>query len=165
VLPGGKTWIKADVEDAMTSLGASGSAKDLFGASSQSPAETLKLLGKLGSVTEVGTETLDGAQTTHYRATVDIAEALESAGAPPEAAAAVRASGLATKVPVDVWIGVDDGYVHRVTVSYGATVQGQSVSGEMTMTMSDWGTDVSIDVPSDDEVFDATALLGVLGKA
>ena len=31
------------------------------------------------------------------------------------------------------------------------------------MTLSDWGTDVSIDVPDDDETLDATQLLGALG--
>ena len=33
------------------------------------------------------------------------------------------------------------------------------------MTMSDWGTDVSIDVPPDDQVFDVTALAAKLGHS
>ena len=75
----------------------------------------------------------------------------------------MKASGLATTVPVDVWIGADDGYVHRMHVSYSSDVNGQSFSGELTMTLSDWGTDVSVDVPDDSEVLDATALLAGLG--
>ena len=63
-----------------------GKAEGILGATGQSPADALALLRKVGSVTEVGTETIDGAQTTHYRATVDVAEALENAGAPAEAA-------------------------------------------------------------------------------
>jgi len=161
MLPGAKPWIKVDVEQAASMVGG-GKAKGILGATGQSPADALALLRKVGSVTEVGTETIDGEQTTHYRASVDVAEALENAGAPAEALAAVRASGIETKVPVDVWVG-DDGYVHKLHVAYRTTADGQSVSGELTMTLSDWGSDVSIDVPDDDEALDATQLLGALG--
>jgi hypothetical protein len=163
LIPGGKPWIKLDVEQALAALGAAGKAQGLLGVTGQSPADALKLLEQVGSVAEVGTETIDGAETTHYHATVDVAEALANAGAPAEALAAVKASGVATKVPVDVWIGTDDGYVHRMHVSYGSDVNGQSFSGELTMTLSDWGTDVSVDVPDDSEVLDVTALLAGFG--
>jgi hypothetical protein len=162
LLPGGKEWTKLDLEEAMSTLGVGGSAKDLFGAAGQSPADALKLLERVGNVTEVGRETIDGAETTHYRATVDVEEALKSAGAPPEAIAAVQRAGIDTNVPVDVWIGVDDGYVHRLHLSYGTDVAGQKVGGELTMTLSDWGADVNVDVPSDDQVLDATKLLSQL---
>jgi hypothetical protein len=162
MLGGGKSWMKVDLEQAMSTLGG-GKAKDLFGVTGQSPADALALLRKVGSVTEVGGETVDGVKTTHYRATVDLADALENGGAPAEALAAVRASGVATKVPVDVWVGDDDGYVHKLRITYGTAAGGQSFGGELTMTLTDWGTDVSIDVPSDDETFDATQLLAGLG--
>ena len=135
----------------------------LLGASGQSPADALELLARSARVTEVGTETIDGAQTTHYRATVDLAEALEHAGAPAEALAAVRASGVETKVPVDVWVGVTTATSTAPLRLQHRPRSGQSVSGELTMTLSDWGTDVSIDVPDDDEMLDATQLLGALG--
>ena len=66
----------------------------------------------------------------------------------------MTASGVSTQVPIDVWIGVDDGYVHRVRITYETTANAESVSGEMTITMSDWGTDVSIGKPDAGEVFD-----------
>jgi hypothetical protein len=162
MLGGDKSWMKIDLEQALATAGG-GKAGDLFGATGQSPADALALLRKVGSVTEVGSDTLDGAKTTHYRATVDVIEALESAGAPAEAIAEVKASGAATKVPVDVWVGDDDGYVHKLHVTYSTAAGGEGFSGELTMTLSDWGSDVSIDVPSDDETFDATQLLGALG--
>ena len=112
--------MKVDLEQAAEAARRADNAQGMLGATGQSPADALALLRKVGSVTEVGSETIDGAKTTHYSATVDIAEALENAGAPAEALAAVRASGLETKVPVDVWVGADDGYVHRVHVSYSA---------------------------------------------
>ena len=76
LIPGGKAWMKVDVEQAMAALGSAGKAQGLLGATGQSPADALKLLEQVGSVTEVGTETIDGAETTHYHATVDVAEAL-----------------------------------------------------------------------------------------
>jgi hypothetical protein len=163
VLPGGMGWIKADVEKAASLAG--GNTGQLLGLSGQNPKALLELLGKSGTVVEVGRDTIDGAAVTHYRVDVDLKKALEQQGAPPEALAALIASGASTEVPVDVWIGVDDGYVHRVALSYGATVNGQDLSAEMTLTLSDWGTDVSIDVPPDDQVLDITALAEKLGKA
>jgi hypothetical protein len=166
MLGGGKAWIKMDLSELMEQYGKNGGGgQDLFGAAGQSPADALELLKKVASVTEVGTETIDGDATTHYHATVDIAEALESMGGnvPADALAAIKNSGLSTDVPVDVWVGKDDGYVHRLRITYDAAASGESVKGDMTMTFSDWGTDVSIDVPGDDEVFDATQLLAGLG--
>jgi hypothetical protein len=163
MVPGGKAWLKADVDEAASLAG--GNYGQLLGLSGQSPAQTLDLLTGAGTVVEVGTETLDGAAVTHYRATVDLIKALEQRGVPPEAVAALKASGVSTELPIDVWIGVDDGYVHRVHFAYDTTAQGQAVSAELTMTMSDWGTDVSIDVPPDDQVFDVTAFAAQLRKS
>ena len=165
LIPGGKSWMKVDLEQAAKQFGG-GQASGMLGATGQSPADVLKLLREVGTVTEVGPETIDGAATTHYRADVDIADALEKSGAPADALTAVKASGVSTTVPIDVYIGADDGYVHRVHIGYGSgqTVQGKSFDADVTMTFSDWGSDVSVDVPSDDQVLDATSLLGALGN-
>ena len=63
---------------------------------------------------------------------------------------------------MDVWIG-DDGYVHKLRFE-------QKLAAGSSMTMEeelyDWGTDVNVTVPSDDEVVDLTQLLGTeLGEA
>jgi hypothetical protein len=162
MLGGGKTWMKLDLEQAAKQLGGS-QANGVLGATGQSPAEMLKLLREVGTVTEVGSERIDGAATTHYRADVDVAEALEKSGAPADALTALNASGLDTTVPIDVWIGADDGYVHRIHIRYSADAGNESFSSDVTTTFSDWGSDVSVDVPSDDDTFDATQFLGALG--
>jgi hypothetical protein len=61
-------------------------------------------------------------------------------------------------VPVDVWIGKDDGLVRRLQISYDLTESGRSVSTQLTLDLSDWGTDVSVQAPPADQVFDATDL-------
>ncbi len=163
VLPGGMAWIKADVDKAASLAG--GNLGQALGVSGQSPAQTLELLRGAGTVVQVGTDTIDGADVTHYRATVDLAQALEQRGIPAPTVQALIASGASTELPIDVWIGADDGLVHRIKIAYDATVNAQHVSAELTMTMSDWGTDVSIDVPPDDQVFDVTAFAAKLGKS
>ena len=157
--------MKLDLDQAAKQFGGS-QASGMLGATGQSPADVLKLLREVGTVTEVGPETIDGAATTHYRADVDIAEALEKSGAPADALTALKASGVSTTVPIDVYVGADDGFVHRVHIGYGSgqTAQGQSFDADVTMTFSDWGSDVSVDVPSDDQVLDATSLLAALGS-
>jgi hypothetical protein len=162
VLPGGVTWIKADVDQAASAAG--GELGQLLGLSGTSPAKLLDLLRGAGSVVKVGSDSIDGAPVTHYRATVDLVRALEQEGVPAEAVQALVASGASTELPVDVWTGDADGYIHRIAVAYDATVAGKQISAKASMTMSDWGTDVSIDVPPADQVFDATALAAQLGK-
>ena len=161
LLPGGKPWLKLDVDQLAKQLG-NGQAQGLFGATGASPADALNLLRKVATVTEVGSEAVDGVDTTHYRADVDLVQALQDGGAPADAIAELKASGVDTKLPVDVWVGKDDGLVRKLHVSYATDANGQHVSGEVTMTLSDYGADVSVDVPSDDQVLDATKLLGAL---
>jgi hypothetical protein len=162
-LPAGKTWMKLDVQEAAKSLGTSGSSSFL-GASNQNPAEAFELLKKVASVTEVGHETLDGVATTHYRADVDVESALTQAGAPASALEAVKSAGLGDTIPVDVWVGDDDGYIRKFTISYDAAAMGQTLNGEMTMTLSDYGSDVSVEAPPSDQVFDATSLVSGLAS-
>jgi hypothetical protein len=162
MLPGGQSWMKADVERLSKVLGVG--TGNMLGGSSQNPADTLELLRAAGDVQKVGSEEIDGTQTTHYRATVDLEQAAEKKGVPPELVQRYRAAGMPAQFPVDVWIGDGDGLVRRMQLDYDMTVQGQSGSLELTMTMHDWGTDVSVDAPPASDVFDATELAANAGK-
>ena len=98
----------------------------------------------------VGTETIDGVETTHYTATLDPAKI-------PNGARLQKLAG-ATYQPVDVWIDGDD-HVRRLHMAYstsGAMAAGAASSSDLTMTFSDYGKDVQVSVPSDAETFDAT---------
>jgi outer membrane lipoprotein-sorting protein len=132
-LPKGKTWLKLDL-----SKQASAQGLDLTKLAAQDPAQTLARLSSLGNVKEVGTEQVDGVDTTHYRGRL----ATQTAGA--------------TAGPFDVWVGKDDGYVRRMQFATGAA--GSTPSTHLTMDLSDFGTDVTITVPSAAETADATTL-------
>ena len=141
-------------------VGAGGNAKDILGATGQSPADALELLaqGRPASPRSAPRRST-GRETTHYRATVDVERgAQERRRARRGARRRARAAASRRRCRSTSGSG-DDGYVHRVHIAYATDAGGQSVSGELTMTLSDWGTDVSIDVPDDDEVLDATQLL------
>jgi hypothetical protein len=86
------------------------------------PSALLEMLAHGGSeVVALGTERIDGDDTTHYRATVAVDDAV--AGLDPATAVDVRAllgalgeQATGAPVPVDVWVGTS-GLVRRVTVA------------------------------------------------
>jgi hypothetical protein len=158
-LGGGKTWMKMNLEQTMANAGLGDAAKNLLGASNQNPAQALEMLKKVADVTKVGEETVDGTRTTHYRATIDVKDALEKAGLPASSVQEITSSGMSAQVPVEVWVGDDDGLVRRMTIDYGSAAAGQAFSGQLTMTLRDWGSDVSVEAPPADQVFDLGTVL------
>jgi hypothetical protein len=163
VLPDGKTWIKADLDRAAKLMGLD--LNQLLGQSTQNPADTLQLLRAAGTVEKAGADVIDGTPVTLYHATVDLVKAAQLKGVSQSTLDRLTAAGVSTQLPVDVWIGDDDGLVRQIRMAYETTANGQAASMLLTMTMSDWGTDVSVTTPSDDEVFDATELAAIAGKS
>ena len=96
----------------------------------QDPSKLLDYLQATTKVTKVGSATVRGAHTTHYRALVQRPE-LRNA-------------------PIDVWVG-DDGLVRRVAV------KAQHVTASLDL--FDFG-DVSVTVPPDSEALDLSNMLG-----
>lgn len=147
-LPRGKTWMKLDLQKVGASQGIDYSS--LMG---QSPTHALEQLGAAGSVSSVGTETIDGDETTHYRVTnLDISKLPQGAK--------IQALVHPKYDPIDVWIGNKDGYVHRVSMSFTYSAAGQSGSMEMRIDLSKFGETVDVAVPPANEVLDATSLAG-----
>lgn len=147
-LPAGKHWVALDVSKlgkwAGLDLGT------LLSGSRLQPGDVLGMLGAEGAkVSKVGSDTVDGTATTHYRVTVDTAKALQAKGL-----SSPLLGGIATQiptVPADVWIGTD-GLVHRVGIS----LSGAPLHLAMRMDIYDYGTDVTITAPPSSDVFDAT---------
>jgi LppX_LprAFG lipoprotein len=128
-LPKGKTWLRLDLQKAAPK------GVDLSALATQSPTKLLSQLQASGNVTKLGDETINGAATTHYRGKLDASKL-------PNVAA------NATYGPLDVWIGKDDGYVHRIHTAYTikvASASPQSIA--VTVDLSDFGKSVSVSVP------------------
>ena len=159
----GKQWIAVDTKR----FGATGrgSGDTALGIGSQSdPTKILAYLGKVSNgVQLVGTETIRGVETTHYRATVDLTKAADAAELPPSLRAAVgRLSSKVGDIPVDVWIDAD-GLLRRekLGMSLGsflpaASGASGSTGGSATVTVQldlyDFGAPVHVQAPPPDQV-------------
>lgn len=164
-MPEGKSWIKIPAEgDA--AMGA------MSGSQAFEPTELLTQLESVtGSVETLGTETLDGVKTTHYKATLDSSDVAAMADKAMTNSMLDGAGDLEgdlgeamkdVTIPLEIWIG-DDGYVHQFRL----TIEGTDfMPGDMVMTMRffDFGTKVDVVAPPADQVVDAKdALGGMLG--
>jgi hypothetical protein len=138
-LPSGKTWLKLDLQKTAASKGI-----DFSALLSQNPAQSLAQLQSSGSVTKVGDEMIDGVSTTHYRGRIDPSKKIKSLA-------------NAKYAPYDVWIGKDDGYVRRIALAYSLGVAGAKREAiALALGFSDYGKDVTVQVPSDADSYDAT---------
>ena len=113
------------------------------------------LRGIGGEPEVVGTEDIDGTEATHYRAVVDLADAIAAA---PEASRARAEAALqqleslgATTMPVDVWI-TDGGLPLRQIITWTGEMAGQTLTMEVRVDFSDFGTDVVVEPPPADQV-------------
>jgi hypothetical protein len=156
-MPSGKTWLRVDLAKAGKAAGIDFS--QLLGGANQSPSDSLALLRSSGEFSEVGTETVDGVETTHYHGTIDLQKALAAKDVAAEALQRLLELGAPAQYPADVWIDKDD-YVRQYKTSYDMTSGGKSMSVSMTMGMSDYGMPVEVSAPPADQVFDATELAG-----
>jgi len=128
------------------------------------------LRGASGEPEVVGNEEVRGVETTHYRATIDLAKALDEA---PEAArAALDQLGEAgdlkgAHMDVDVWIDAD-GLPRRQSMDMGS-IFGSLGVGDTSVTMTieyfDYGEPVDIEVPSPDEVTPFDDITDAFGEA
>jgi len=155
---GGKKWVKVDLAQLGKIQGL-----DMTSLMSQNPAQAIEQLEAAGTVTKVGTETIDGDATTHYRVTnLDISKLPEGAK--------LKALAHPKYGPIDVWIGDANGYVYREKLSMsfhpagsGSAMGGQSMTMTMAVNLSKFGEDVHVTIPPASETGDATSLPGFGG--
>jgi hypothetical protein len=155
-LPNGKSWVKVDVAEATKAQG--GNLAQLLQAHESSPAQVLAALVRSKDSRKLGTETIGGVSTTHYRATVEPREAIlsQTSGALPAQVDKALARAKLQELPVDVWIG-DDGLVRRLQVELPRISGAKAGLGGDTFTedLSHYGEPVSIELPAADTVVDA----------
>jgi hypothetical protein len=150
LLPSGKEWIKVDTAKAGKQLGFN--FKGLMG---QTSADVLAQLERTAvPVKTIGKETVDGVDTTHYRASID----------PKKAPPSKRIQKLTVPAykPVDVWVDGDH-RVRQVKLDFTAkayTNQAMRAHVLLTMKLSDFGATVDVEPPTPSTVVDVTAPAG-----
>jgi hypothetical protein len=164
-LPDGKTWVRMDLRKDGESKGFDFSELEQF--TNNDPRKALDFLrAASGEIETVGSETLRGTETTHYRATVDLGdyERLVPASEREQAGSMfgdlVDESGVG-EVPVDVWLD-ESGLVRKLTMAVTATEPGSSETTEVTVSFElwDYGEDLAIELPPADEVADESVVPG-----
>jgi len=163
-LGAGDGWLSYTPED----LGLTSEALGL-GAGTYDPSSYLESLrGVTGEPEVIGTEVVRGVETTHYRATMDLATALASVpdGRQRDLVEAQLGQLGEGTIPLDVWVDAD-GLPRRMEIDMGEMFSsmglGAETSAVMTMEYFDYGQPVDIQVPSPDEVTPISEVLGGLG--
>lgn len=166
-------WIAFDL-DALNALGdaAEGDVVDDWSeALGEAPFAALGELVDSDEVEEVGRETIDGVETQRYRVAVDGSDLLDGFpalgtmgqeledlfGVPLDDAEDLDdlLGDTPAELGYDVWV-TEDNQLRRISAS--VTVAGQSMT--VTIDFLDIGGPIDVAVPSDDEVFDLSELLG-----
>ncbi|MFC4053017.1 hypothetical protein ACFOY4_25315 [Actinomadura syzygii] len=157
---GAKPWFKISLDD----LGKkSGMNLDQLLRQSQQmdPVQNTKMLTASKDVREVGKETVDGVQTTHYTGTYRIEDAI--AKLPAEDQETVRknagTAGL-DGMNFDLWV---DGRQLPRKMALKSKQTAQAGATNLTMTYRDFGKPVQISAPPESEVTDFGQLLNGLG--
>lgn len=169
---GGKPWIKLDLNEvAKQKLGQS--LDQLTSGAPTDPSQMLSYLRGMGSVTDKGPDTVDGVQTEHYLAEMDVSELTKNEHLTADQAAQIQKVLGEGQVPMNLWIdgqnrlrqlkyaqNMDLGAMTGATSGAGAG----SVALEETMKLSDFGVPVNVTAPPEDQTEDALAALQSGGK-
>jgi hypothetical protein len=158
-LTGGKPWLKLDFSRALGAFGLGGLTTQ-----SSNPAQFIDYLRTVGAKhTRVGTETIDGVSTTHYRVVINLDNYPKLFPADRRSAAARGVSTLEDAIgshtmPMDAWIDSQN-LLRRMSLSFGECVQSQRLKLAMTMNLSDYGRQAVPAAPSASDAYDLTPLL------
>jgi LppX_LprAFG lipoprotein len=144
--PNGKPWIKIPLSEMSGSLGAALSSL-LQTAQADNPAEQTQMLAASKDVRKVGTQVIDGVQTTHYTGTFTLSAALAALSPTIRNGLAPLLKMVSGDVRFNVWI--DDQHVTR-RVTEAETVSGQPVT--VTLNVTAVNQPVQIALPPASEV-------------
>jgi hypothetical protein len=153
--PGGKPWIKIDLEKVAARQGAAGQSMN-------DPARSAALAKAVDDkdVTKKGSADVGGVHTTRYRVTVDVAELPDGERLSEQ---------IGPTLPMDLWLD-DEGRIRRqqvdMTVEAGPASQGGSRAGASSgpqrvtvrtvLEFTDFGVEVDADAPPARQVTDMT---------
>jgi hypothetical protein len=165
-LPGDKSWLSMNLSQlgSLTKLPGLGS---LMSSDSEysDPGQYMDYLKAAsdGSVKDLGQATVDGVQTTHYSAEVDISKLPSAVPAAARSAVEQLVAALKTRfkegnMPMDVWIDQSD-LIRKVQMGINETVDGHAVTGTITEQISAYGTQPAPTVPSSAETLNLLSLL------
>jgi hypothetical protein len=159
----GKPWLKINLARAARAAGIPGVSSLLNNPSSTDPSQFLRYLeATSGGVTKVGSQSVDGFQTTEYRARINLDRVANAAPAADRAQvrqtiAALERVAHIHSMPVKVWIDARH-LVRREELSFAETVSGQSVNAAIRIDIPQYGPEPQPQLPPASQVADLTHL-------
>jgi hypothetical protein len=156
LLPGAKPWVKVDLNEVAKS-NAFNFSQFLQTAGVQDPTQVLQMIESVGNVQKVGTEQIDGVDTTKYSGTID-PQKLAAKFGNGDLGKVFKAMGT-NAIPITVWVD-GDGYVRKLEESLSAQIPGSgTMDMKLGLQMSDFGTKVDVSPPPADQTTDLGAKL------
>jgi hypothetical protein len=163
-LPGGKQWMKMDMSKVGRSFGL-----DFSQLGGTDPTQSLDQLRSVsGKVEKLGSATVRGVRTTHYRTRVDLNRYPDLVRPAQRTAAKAGVKRLIAMIgtssyPAEIWIDARK-RVRRVGMSMSFKLPNapgdQRMSFKMVEDLYDFGIKVKVETPPTDQVFDASKLAG-----
>jgi hypothetical protein len=152
-----RPWVSEDVSQA----GNSGS-----GLNAMDPTDMLQQLQTSGgSVTSLGLTTYDGTSVTEYQATLPSSALMGDIGTlPPSMQQGVSGLNL-PDMQMDIYVTQDNLLKALVLPSYSVSFSGQTMTMDMTLVLSNYGTPVTVTPPPADQVQSLSQLGGGLGNS
>lgn len=166
----GKAWAKTTEAELTDIFNRTGGTID--------PQAFVDYLQKLDDVEEVGREDVRGVSTRHFRGSMSLEELVAEVGTDKDAREAARkqfSSQGIERVPVEAWVD-DEGRPRKIVTRLqgkapapavasgagdeagGGGDEGSGFSLTNVLELYDYGTSESVDIPDDDDVYDADGL-------
>ncbi len=164
--PGGPPteWISIDMSEAVPGY------EELIelSAGRNDPTNAFGYLQGAERAEEVGTETVNGIETTHYRGTMNLAHAITELPADLQRDMRLvmrqfREQFGTLTMPFEIWIDADGLLRRMVYVMEGEAAAAAEFSMEMSMDVTEYGNDFELDIPPADDVTDISELVGTEG--
>jgi hypothetical protein len=132
-----KPWVKIDTTDPNSPFASSFS--QIF--DQADPSKISDTFKSIKGLKKVGTEKVNGVETTHYTVTIDTAAAVKASGGD---ASKLKSAGVPDKATVNIWIDSEQRPAQmRMAMGSLANVD---------LTFSHWGDDVTVTAPPADQV-------------
>jgi hypothetical protein len=164
----GEGWGRVDVA-ALGDVAPGEAAGSLGGGQAYDPQVFLEMIRGSESAEELGTDEIDGVAVNGIAAEVSMADMLEAQGLSPDDLAGGAEDTAGMSFPMEVWVDADD-LIRRIHFTFddesladlddvgdaGAGAPAMDGGVSMTMDFLDYGDDITVEVPSGDEVVDIT---------
>ena len=151
-LPGGKPWISINLRQLSSAMNLPDLGSLMSSNSSMSdPSQYMNYLKSAASVTNLGQETVDGVQTTHYSAQLKLSKLTDAVPPALRQSMAQMVTTLeqrfhASYQPINVWIDQSN-LIRKIQMTIDESVSGQSVTSQITEQFTAYGTQPAPSVP------------------